>query len=113
MKNYYIYIMANKTNTTIYIGVTGNLIKRVWEHKNKLVGDFTKRYNVNKLVYYEETTDVNSAIAREKQLKGWNRAKKNKLSESINMLLITIINIAQISIKKFSKFEFNLKNFFA
>ena len=84
MKNYYIYIMANKTNTTIYIGVTGNLIKRVWEHKNKLVGDFTKRYNVNKLVYYEETTDVNSAIAREKQLKGWNRAKKNKLIESIN-----------------------------
>ena len=84
MKNYYIYIMANKTNTTIYIGVTGNLIKRVWEHKNKLVGGFTKRYNVNKLVYYEETTDANSAIAREKQLKGWNRAKKNKLIESTN-----------------------------
>ncbi|MEJ8752237.1 GIY-YIG nuclease family protein [Lagierella sp. ICN-221743] len=84
MKNYYIYIMANKTNTTIYIGVTGNLIKRVWEHKNKLVEGFTKRYKVNKLVYYEETTDVNSAIAREKQLKGWNRAKKNKLIESIN-----------------------------
>ena len=76
--------MANKTNTTIYIGVTGNLIKRVWEHKNKLVEGFTKRYKVNKLVYYEETTDVNSAIAREKQLKGWNRAKKNKLIESIN-----------------------------
>ena len=84
MKNYYVYIMANKTNTTIYIGVTGNLIKRVWEHKNKLVEGFTKRYKVNKLVYYEETTDVNSAIAREKQLKGWNRAKKNKLIESIN-----------------------------
>ena len=84
MKNYYIYIMANKTNTTIYIGVTGNLIKRVWEHKNKLIGCFTKRYNVNKLVYYEETTDANSAIAREKQLKGWNRAKKNKLIESMN-----------------------------
>ena len=84
MKNYYTYIMANKTNTTIYIGVTGNLIKRVWEHKNKLVGCFTKRYNISKLVYYEETTDVNSAIAREKQLKGWNRAKKNKLIESIN-----------------------------
>ena len=84
MKNYYIYIMANKTNTTIYIGVTSNLIKRVWEHKNKLVDGFTKHYNVNKLVYYEETTDVNSAIAREKQLKGWNRAKKNKLIDSIN-----------------------------
>ncbi|WP_055078737.1 GIY-YIG nuclease family protein [Lagierella massiliensis] len=84
MKNYYIYIMANKTNKTIYIGVTSNLIKRVWEHKNKLVDGFTKHYNVNKLVYYEETTDVNSAIAREKQLKGWNRAKKNKLIDSIN-----------------------------
>ena len=84
MKNYYIYIMANKTNSTIYIGVTSDLIKRVWQHKNKLVDGFTKHYNVNKLVYYEETTDVNSAIAREKQLKGWNRAKKNKLIESIN-----------------------------
>ena len=84
MKNYYIYIMANKTNTTIYIGVTSNLIKRVWEHKNKLVDGFTKHYNVNKLVYYEETTDVNSAIAREKQLKGWKREKKNRLIESVN-----------------------------
>ena len=84
MKNYYIYIMANKTNSTIYIGVTSDLIKRVWQHKNKVIDGFTKRYNVNKLVYYEETTDVNSAIAREKQLKGWNRTKKNKLIESIN-----------------------------
>ncbi|MEJ8752234.1 GIY-YIG nuclease family protein [Lagierella sp. ICN-221743] len=84
MKNYYIYIMANKTNTTIYIGVTGNLIKRVWEHKNKLIKGFTTRYNVEKLVYYEETTDVNSAIAREKQLKGWTRKKKNQLIESMN-----------------------------
>ena len=84
MKNYYIYIMANKTNSTIYIGVTSDLIKRVWEHKNKVIDGFTKRYNVNKLVYYEETTDVNSAIAREKQLKGWNRAKKNKLIEKVN-----------------------------
>ena len=84
MKNYYIYIMANKTNTTIYIGVTGNLIKRVWEHKNKLIRGFTTRYNIDKLVYYEETTDVNSAIAREKQLKGWNRARKNQLIEKVN-----------------------------
>ena len=84
MKNYYIYIMANKTNTTIYIGVTSDLIKRVWQHKNKVIDGFTKRYNVNKLVYYEETTDVNSAIAREKQLKGWNRAKKNQLIEKVN-----------------------------
>ena len=84
MKNYYIYIMANKTNTTIYIGVTSDIMKRVWQHKNKVIDGFTKHYNVDKLVYYEETTDVNSAIAREKQLKGWNRAKKNKLIESIN-----------------------------
>ena len=84
MKNYYTYIMANKTNTTIYIGVTGNLIKRVWEHKNKLIKGFTTHYNVEKLVYYEETTDVNSAIAREKQLKGWTRKKKNQLIERMN-----------------------------
>ena len=84
MKNYYIYIMANKTNSTIYIGVTSDLIKRVWQHKNKVIDGFTKRYNVNKLVYYEETTDFNSAIAREKQLKGWTRKKKNQLIESMN-----------------------------
>ena len=84
MKYYYIYIMANKTNSTIYIGVTSDLIKRVWEHKNKVIDGFTKHYNVNKLVYYEETTDANSAIAREKQLKGWKREKKNRLIESVN-----------------------------
>ena len=84
MKNYYIYIMANKTNSTIYIGVTSDLIKRVWEHKNKLIKGFTTRYNVEKLVYYEETTDATSAIAREKQLKGWTRKKKNQLIESLN-----------------------------
>ncbi len=84
MKNYYIYMMANKTNSTIYIGVTSDLIKRVWQHKNKLVDGFTKHYNLNKLVYYEETTDATSAIAREKQLKGWKREKKNRLIESIN-----------------------------
>jgi putative endonuclease len=68
----------------LYIGITGNLSKRVWEHKNKLVEGFTKKYNTNKLVYFEQTENVMSAIAREKQLKNWNRQKKIKLIEKIN-----------------------------
>ena len=80
----YTYIMANKPNGTIYVGVTSNLIKRVYEHKNHVVQGFTDKYNVDKLVYYEQTADIETAIAREKQLKGWLRAKKIKLIESIN-----------------------------
>ena len=64
--------------------MTNDLQRRIYEHKNKLVDGFTKRYHLNKLVYYEETTDVNSAIAREKEIKKWRREKKNKLVESIN-----------------------------
>ena len=69
MKQYYVYIMTNKSKT-LYIGVTDNLERRVYEHKNKLIEGFTKRYNITKLVYYEETNDVQSAIKREKQIKG-------------------------------------------
>ena len=69
---------------TLYIGVTNNLEKRVYEHKNKMVEGFTKKYNITKLVYFEETNDVNSAIAREKQLKGWLRKKKVALIGSVN-----------------------------
>ena len=68
----------------MYVGITNNLERRVIEHKQKLVMGFTKKYHVGKLVYYEETTDVNAAIAREKQLKGWLRAKKNLLVSSMN-----------------------------
>jgi len=73
---YYVYIMASKRNGTLYIGVTNNLLKRVYEHKNDLVDGFTKKYGVHRLVYYEQTEDVNSAIQREKQLKTWQRQWK-------------------------------------
>ena len=81
---YYVYILTNKHNTTVYTGVTNNLERRLYEHKNKLVDGFTKRYNLDKLVYFDTTTDVQSAIAREKEIKGWTRAKKNHLINSIN-----------------------------
>ena len=82
---YYVYILTNQTGTVVYIGITKDLIRRVYEHKHKLdPGSFTARYDVHKLVYYEETTDVRAAIEREKQLKGWNRKRKNKLVESKN-----------------------------
>ena len=83
-KNYYIYILTNINNTTLYIGVTNDLIRRVYEHKNKLVDGFTKKYNLVKLVYFEQTTDVNVAIEREKQLKKWNRQKKIFLINNLN-----------------------------
>ncbi|MCX6153194.1 MAG: GIY-YIG nuclease family protein [Candidatus Kapabacteria bacterium] len=82
-KNYFVYIMTNASRT-LYIGFTNNLERRVFEHKNKLVEGFTKKYNITKLVYYEMTTDVYSAIAREKQLKGWLREKKVKLITDFN-----------------------------
>lgn len=83
-KIYYVYIMTNFTDTTIYIGVTNNLARRVYEHKNKLVKGFSQRYNLKKLVYFEETNDINSAIQREKQLKNWHREWKMNLIENKN-----------------------------
>ena len=77
-------MMTNWNNKVLYTGVTNNLERRVYEHKNKLIKGFTAKYNVNKLVYFEYTSDVNSAIAREKQIKGWTRQKKNELIQSIN-----------------------------
>ena len=84
MKYYYVYILASKRKGTLYIGVTSDLIKRVYQHKNKLTNGFTKKYNVNKLVYYETTYDITSAIAREKQIKKWKRAWKIHLIEKHN-----------------------------
>ena len=82
--DYYVYILTNEHGNVMYIGVTNNLSRRLYEHRKGLVDGFTKKYNTHKLVYYETTTDINSAIAREKQLKGWSRSKKNVLVESIN-----------------------------
>ncbi len=82
---YYVYMLTNEKGNVIYTGVTNDLIKRIYEHKNHLdKGSFTARYNVEKLVYYEVTSDVNAAIEREKQIKGWSRKHKNKLVESKN-----------------------------
>ena len=82
-KQYYVYILTNKSGT-LYTGVTNNLVRRVFEHKNQMVDGFTKRYNLKYLVYYETTNDVHEAIAREKQIKGWLRAKKLQLINSLN-----------------------------
>lgn len=81
---YAVYILTNYNETTFYIGVTGNLPKRIWEHKNKVVDGFTKKYNLNKLVYYEITDSPESAINREKQLKRWHRQWKINLIKEQN-----------------------------
>ena len=84
MKEYYIYILTNQYNTVFYVGVTNNLTRRVYEHKNKLVKGFTSKYNLNKLVYYEVFSDVRDAIYREKQIKSWNRKKKIEMIKKFN-----------------------------
>lgn len=84
MKTYYVYMMANWNNKVLYIGVTSNLERRDWEHKLKTIVGFTEKYNLTKLVYFEETSDVHAAIAREKQLKKWRRDKKDFLIKSMN-----------------------------
>jgi putative endonuclease len=83
VKEYYVYIMSNASRT-LYVGVTSNLEQRVYQHKNKLVEGFTARYNVTWLVYYASTSDVLEAIAREKHIKGWTRAKKLALITDFN-----------------------------
>jgi len=84
MNNYYVYMMTNKNNTVIYTGVTNNLVRRVYEHKNKLLPGFTSKYNITKLVYFETTTDANAAIEREKQIKAGSRKKKEELINNFN-----------------------------
>jgi len=81
---YYIYILANKRNGTLYVGVTSNLIKRIYEHKNDLVEGFTKQYGIHQLVYFEQTGSIDSAIVREKQIKKWRRQWKLELIEQKN-----------------------------
>ena len=83
-KKFYVYIITNKRNGTLYIGVTNNLLRRIYEHKNKLINGFSKKYNLDKLVYFEEFNSIEEAIKREKFLKGKKRRYKLELIESIN-----------------------------
>ena len=83
-KTYYTYIMSSNNNTAIYIGITNNLERRVSEHKSGIIPGFTQKYNCKKLVYYESFSDIEQAVAREKQLKGWVRRKKDALIDSVN-----------------------------
>ena len=82
-KQYYIYILTNKSNT-LYIGITNDLIRRLYEHKNKLVAGFTKKYNIDRLIYYEVFDSPEAAIQREKEIKGWIRKKKIDLIKRVN-----------------------------
>ncbi|MGA2298718.1 MAG: GIY-YIG nuclease family protein [FCB group bacterium] len=84
MKQSYVYIMASKKNGTLYTGVTSNLLKRVYEHKNNMIEGFTSKYRIHDLVYFEEISDIKYAIEREKRIKGWIRKKKIDLIESVN-----------------------------
>jgi len=84
MKKYYVYILASKRNGTLYVGITSDLVKRVWEHREKLVDGFTKKYDVEKLVYYEEYSEPKEAITREKNIKAWKRIWKIQTIEKHN-----------------------------
>jgi putative endonuclease len=84
MKQSYVYILASRRNGTLYVGVTSDLVKRVYEHKQNIIDGFTKKYGVHTLVYYEIHEDVREAIAREKRIKKWNRTWKLRLIEEIN-----------------------------
>ncbi len=84
MNTYYLYILASKKNGTLYVGVTSNLLKRIYEHKTKIIEGFTKEHSVDKLIYFEVTHDVEAAINREKQIKSWNRAWKIRLIKKSN-----------------------------
>jgi len=83
-KDYYVYILTNFTNSVLYTGVTNNLLRRAYEHKEKITDSFTKKYNINKLVYYEVFNDIEFAIEREKQIKGGSRRKKIELIDGFN-----------------------------
>jgi putative endonuclease len=84
MKDYWVYILTDRHDKVMYVGVTNDLLRRLYEHKHHLTAGFTARYNVHRLVYCESTPSIDAAIAREKQLKGWRREKKNALVETMN-----------------------------
>ena len=84
MSRYYVYILVSRKNGTLYIGVTNDLVRRIYEHKNNIIDGFTKKYRIHKLIYYEETSDIKSAIIREKRIKKWNRQWKINLIQAVN-----------------------------
>ena len=84
MNNYYVYILTNDNGRVMYVGITNDIKRRLYEHKNKLIDGFTKKYNVGKLVYYEAFSDPEQAIRREKVIKAWRREKKNELVVKMN-----------------------------
>jgi len=90
MKDYFVYIMASANNGALYIGMTNNLTRRIYEHKEELVDGFTKKYKCKKLIYFESSNDVKAVLEREKQLKRWSRAKKIALIKTINSNLIDL-----------------------
>jgi len=96
MKNYRVYILTNKNNTVLYVGVTNNLTRRIWEHKSKLIEGFTKKYNVDKLVYFESFDNSGDAIKREKQLKAGSRKKKVELISKLNPEWKELYNFDQL-----------------
>jgi len=83
-KTFYVSLMTNRSRVVLYTGITNSLVRRVWEHQNGEIEGFTKKYKVNRLVYYENFDDPRDAISREKEIKGWRRGKKNALVETLN-----------------------------
>ena len=84
MKTFYVYLVTNRSRVVLYTGITNSLMRRVWQHQNGEIEGFTKTYSVNRLIYYERFNEPGDAIAREKEIKGWRRAKKNALVETMN-----------------------------
>jgi len=101
MKDYFVYMMTNQSRVVLYTGITSRFGGRVWEHKNHEIEGFASKYNVDRLVYYEQFCDPISAITREKEIKGWRREKKNKLVETLNSrwgdLSESLFNIQKIA----------------
>jgi putative endonuclease len=96
MKNYFIYILTNSNNKVLYTGMTNSLMRRVWEHKAKLIGGLTKKYNIDKLVYFESFNDPSDAIKREKQIKADSRKKKIELINSFNPEWKDLYNLERV-----------------
>lgn len=99
MKNGFVYMLTNKNNTVIYTGVTSNLEQRIWQHKHKVIEGFTKKYNCDKLIWFQQAEEIESAIAREKQIKSWSRKKKEALINESNP------QWADISLQLFGNFD--------